>query len=293
MSKIIQRDYLPGDKWIYYKIYTGDSTSDIILAKMILPIAQSLLKEQVIDKWFFVRYSDPENHLRVRLHLKDVRDFNIVIQRFKGIFKKYIKASLIWNIQLDTYKQEIERYGGKKNLELSENLFFYESLMISKFIGLIEGEEGEEIRWLFSLKTIDLFLNSFHFTITEKLNLMNHLKTGFGNEFGMSRPLKKQLDEKFRINRKKIENFLSPTFFSDPDYIEIQKILDKKKENSFETIKKILSSYKKSKNDINSFLSSHIHMTINRVFKSKARIHELVIYDFLYRHYLSIYHKKN
>ncbi|MXO04122.1 thiopeptide-type bacteriocin biosynthesis protein [Flavobacterium sp. HBTb2-11-1] len=292
MSKIMQRNYLPGEKWIYYKIYTGHSTSDLILAETILPTSQSLFKEHIIDKWFFVRYSDPEHHLRVRLHLKDESNFTVVIQRFKDIFKKHIKANIIWNIQLDTYKQEIERYGGKKNLELSEDLFFHDSLMISTFIGIIEGEEGEEIRWLFSLRAIDTFLDSFNFTITEKLNLLNQLKTGFGKEFGISRPLKKQLDEKFRINRKRIENFLSQTFFTNPDYIEIQKILDTKRKNSFETIKKTISSCKKSKIDINTFVASHIHMTMNRVFKSKGRIHELVIYDFLYRYYLSIYYKK-
>ncbi|MBO9586968.1 MAG: thiopeptide-type bacteriocin biosynthesis protein [Flavobacterium sp.] len=292
MSKIMQRDYLPGDKWIYYKIYTGHSTSDLILTETILPICQSLLKQHIIDKWFFVRYSDPEHHLRVRLHLKDTSNFAVVVQRFKDIFKKYIIANIIWNIQLDTYKQEIERYGGKKKVELSEDLFFHDSLMISKFVSLIEGEEGEEIRWLFSLRAIDTFLDSFHFTITEKLNLMDQLKTGFGNEFGISRPLKKQLDEKFRINRKRIENFLNPTFFTNPDYIEIQEILDTKRENSIETIKKTISSCKKSKTNINTFVASHIHMTMNRIFKSKGRIHELVIYDFLYRYYLSTYHKK-
>lgn len=291
MSKIIQRDYILGDEWIYYKIYTGYSTSDTILVDVITPISQSLLKEKIIDKWFFIRFSDPENHLRVRFHLTDINNFNIVIQRFKTILKQYLKSNLIWNIQLDTYRPEIERYGGKKNIKLSEDLFFHDSKMIAKFISLIEGDEGEEIRWLFSLKTIDSFLDSFDFTIQEKLNLLSNLKTGYGNEFGMSKPLKKQLNEKYRDNRGKIDFFLSPTFFNNPNFMEINKLLDEKKKNSSETVQKIINVTKKSKIEMNGLLNSYIHMTMNRIFKSKGRVHELVIYDFLYRHYQSVHHR--
>lgn len=293
MSKRIQRDYILGDEWIYYKIYTGQSTSDKILIDIIAPISQSLLREKIIDKWFFIRYSDPESHLRVRFHLENSNNFHIVINKFKNILKHYIKTDLIWNIQLDTYKQEIERYGGKKKLELSENLFFYDSEMIVKFISTIDGEEGEEIRWLFSLKAIDIFLDSFNFTIAEKLSLLNNLKTSFGYEFGMSKPLKTQLNQKYRNNREKIETFLSSTFFINPDYNEIQNLLDEKKVNSLETIKKIITLSKKTRIEIDNLLISHIHMTMNRIFKSKGRIHELVIYDFLYRYYLSVHHKNN
>ncbi|MFB9079121.1 thiopeptide-type bacteriocin biosynthesis protein [Flavobacterium procerum] len=292
MSNATQRNYILGDEWIYYKIYTGQSTSDTILTDIILPISQSLLKEKIIDKWFFIRYSDPENHLRVRFHLQNSNDFHIVILKFKTALKQYIKANLIWNIQLDTYKQEIERYNGKKMLELSEDLFFHDSKMIAKFISLIEGEEGEELRWLFAIKAIDKFLDSFYFSITEKLDLLNRLKTGYANEFDMSRPLKKQLDQKYRHNREKIELFLGNDFSTNSNYTEIQKLLNEKEKKSLETIKKIIATNKKTKNDINNFLMSHIHMTMNRFFKSKGRVHELVIYDFLYRHYLSLYHKK-
>lgn len=36
-----------------------------------------------------------------------------------------------------------------------------------------------------------------------------------------------------------------------------------------------------------SLLSSYIHMMLNRLFRSKNRIHELVIYDFMYQYYKS------
>ena len=40
-------------------------------------------------------------------------------------------------------------------------------------------------------------------------------------------------------------------------------------------------------NELNNLMSSYIHMTMNRLFKSKQRIHEMVVYDILFRYYKS------
>jgi hypothetical protein len=43
---------------------------------------------------------------------------------------------------------------------------------------------------------------------------------------------------------------------------------------------------------LSQFLSSHVHMMINRQYTSKQRKYELVIYDHLYRYYKTINHTK-
>ncbi|MDR0295220.1 MAG: hypothetical protein LBH91_03380 [Prevotellaceae bacterium] len=35
-------------------------------------------------------------------------------------------------------------------------------------------------------------------------------------------------------------------------------------------------------------LSSYIHMTLNRLFRTQQRMHELVMYDYLFRYYTSM-----
>lgn len=64
-----QKTFTIGSEWMYYKIYCGVKTADDIMLKVIQPICKQLLQEQSIDKWFFIRYSDPDAHLRVRFHL--------------------------------------------------------------------------------------------------------------------------------------------------------------------------------------------------------------------------------
>jgi hypothetical protein len=55
----------------------------------------------------------------------------------------------------------LERYG-INTVEFSEELFHFESKMIASLIDLIDGEEGEEIRWLFSYESnVDQMLIGF------------------------------------------------------------------------------------------------------------------------------------
>ena len=43
-----------------------------------------------------------------------------------------------------------------------------------------------------------------------------------------------------------------------------------------------------SRKELNDLLSSYIHMTFNRLFRTQQRTHELILYDYLYRYYNSI-----
>ena len=64
-----QRTFIIGDNWLYYKIYTGAKTSELILTESIRPVVEELLKNNIIQKWFFIRYSDPHYHIRIRIYL--------------------------------------------------------------------------------------------------------------------------------------------------------------------------------------------------------------------------------
>lgn len=280
----IQRNFIVGDEWLYYKIYTGFKTSDTILTEIIRPITSQLIKNNQIKKWFFIRYSDPDSHIRIRFQFSKEQNYFEVINKLNPLFKKYLNADLIWKIQIDTYQREIERYS-EQTIELSEELFYYDSILATKFIDLIEGEEGEEIRWLFCLKAIDQFLNDFKYSNTQKLKLLENLKNNFAAEFEITKYLKLQLDNKYRNNRKTIESFMNHLTKDGEHYLEIEKLL-KAKSKSISNITEQIISYKKL--DLSDFLNSHIHMITNRLFKSNGRSNEMVLYDFLYRHYNSI-----
>lgn len=64
----MRRTFAPGSPWLYLKAYTGTASADHILTDTVGPVIEQLRESGVVDHWFFLRYADPEHHLRLRLH---------------------------------------------------------------------------------------------------------------------------------------------------------------------------------------------------------------------------------
>jgi thiopeptide-type bacteriocin biosynthesis protein len=281
---MVQRKFLPGDKWLYFKIYTGPKTADSILSQVILPLTKELNTRELITKWFFIRYNDPKYHLRFRVYLKNQNCLGDVMNLFNQFIKPWLNNHYIHKVQIETYNRELERYG-LKTIDLAEELFHFDSISISKLIDSINGEEAETNRWLFSVYAINQLLTDFQYSVEEKQKLLFTLKENFGREFGMNKNLKFQLDKKFRNERPIINKLMKGA----DEYNFIYQIVN---ERSIHT-KKIICEIKsiliaeEGNDKVNNVLGSYLHMLCNRLFKSKQRLHELVIYDFMERYYTS------
>ncbi|MFY7911754.1 MAG: lantibiotic dehydratase [Emticicia sp.] len=291
----IQRDFSIGSEWLYFKLYCGVKVADKILLENIKPLVDELLLKKLIDSWFFIRYSDPDNHLRVRFHLPDTSKIGEVIQLFYQFIRPAEEVKYIWKIQTETYARELERYGFE-NITLSEKLFFFNSQSILFFLESTEGDERENIRWLWGMKAVDDLLSSFQVNLLDKLALMDALKNSFGREFGIDLALKQQVDKKYRENRPVIEAILNIEN-EELTHFHFTEMLTVLKQNSvyiMPIVDKILNCHhqKQLHISLSNLLSSHIHMLLNRLIPANQRLHELLIYDFLFRHYKSVEMKK-
>jgi thiopeptide-type bacteriocin biosynthesis protein len=285
----LQRTFIIGDQWLYYKFYSGPKTADILLTRMVNPLANQMLAAGDIDKWFFIRYADPKLHVRVRFHVKDAQALLKVIEAVNTLSKPFITQGLIWKIQADSYRREIERYG-VRSMELSETLFFHDSKMIVDMLDMIEGDEGERIRWLFGLRALDSLLDDFLYPMEEKYELVTRLRENFGVEFGMNRALKEQFEKKFRKDRAVINELLNRSKDQENQMLPLFELITRKSQSLGPIAKEILKLYNNKEPNpflLNDLIGSYSHMMINRLFKSKQRLHELVLYDFLHRHYKS------
>lgn len=64
-----ERYLIPGSEWLFFKIYTGPKSADTLLAGPLRILVTSLLERAHVDSFFFIRYTDPEYHIRLRFHL--------------------------------------------------------------------------------------------------------------------------------------------------------------------------------------------------------------------------------
>ncbi|WP_103069312.1 thiopeptide-type bacteriocin biosynthesis protein [Aquimarina sediminis] len=278
----VKRTFIVGDEWLYYKLYCGARTSDMLLVETIKPLVEQLLEEKLIDSWFFIRYGDPDFHLRIRFHLLDLRKIGDIILRINNVLQQYITQRVVYKVQTDTYIRELERYG-VSTIEASEKLFFYDSAMLLDAISVIEDEE---LYFLFVVKGVDKLLESFNYTLQEKLNIVNRNTLAFKNEFHADKRLNKQLDKKYRGLKSKLHSFLESSYSAE-DYAILDNILAHRKKKSLSIVKSIIDEqqFNRLEVELDDLLSSYIHMTVNRAFRSKQRFYELVCYDFLLRYY--------
>lgn len=285
--KSIQRTFIPGDQWIYFKIYTGVKLADGILTKNISVIIHKLNKKQVIDKWFFIRYNDPDFHIRIRILVKDTSDIVEIINLFYHQFRNLIKSNEIWKIQIDTYNRELERYGNILIGE-AESIFHTDSECILSILKLLDKYKNENYRWMIGLRIIDNFLSASSLDLLNKQALLKSMSESFKTEFGFNKYNAKQFNTKFRENKKEVESVLNHTI-DDSNFRSLELPLKKKVKKIEPIILQLKQKIELSQIslDMNSLLSSYIHMSINRLFRSKNRLHELIIYDFMYRYYTS------
>jgi thiopeptide-type bacteriocin biosynthesis protein len=275
----MKRDFCIGSEWLYYKIYTGVKTADLILMEKLYPLILDLNEEKIIDKWFFIRYNDPNEHIRIRFYCKTPENTSNVIAKMYPVLYELLEENSVWKVQTDTYQREIERYGENTMID-SETLFWHDSEMILHYLFLKSYFEKNEMQLFFSFSAIDSFLNSFSLTNRDKLLLMDELQSSFKKEFDAGKVLKKEIDTQYRELSQEIEGLLSGT--AKNDHPEIFKLIQEKQNRTHKTISLIKD---KLQIPLSNFLISHIHMMVNRQFTSRQRHYELVIYDHLYRYY--------
>lgn len=284
----VQRSFLSGDKWHYIKIYCGVKTADTILVEILKPITEELLAEGKIAKWFFIRYADPDHHIRIRF-LGEGNFHADITEKINAALASYLKNNLIWKVQTDTYNRELERYGAA-NIDNSETLFFYDSVTVVQILSLLEGDEGDDLRWQFALKGVNDLLESFGYDLSAKKDLMDVLGINFKKEFNIeSIESKKQLGAKFRELRTKIELALQTEIDSTHEFYEVWQLFEIRKSSLIDCAKRIDELYSSHALEVqkSDLVASYIHMFLNRFCRSKQRMQEMVIYDLLHQHYKS------
>ncbi|PWK18070.1 thiopeptide-type bacteriocin biosynthesis protein [Arcicella aurantiaca] len=287
----VTRTFAVGSEWLYLKIYTGTKTADSLLTSVIKPTIDKLMEEGVIDKWFFIRYRDTDEHLRLRFHSNSNPLFyGYVLKAIHEALKDLIDKGVVYNLQTDTYNREIERYGNA-TIALAEELFFNDSVAILAFLDMIEGDEGERYRWLFALRGIDMLFDDFGYELTDKYRIINQMRENFFQEFGGRHSMMVQLNDKYRAVSKDIQRFMQDPANSDESEITpaVEVFRERSKRNDF--IIQEIRNIQKIDSQTLSFdatIPSYIHMFMNRLFISNQRLHELVIYHYLSKYYESL-----
>lgn len=275
------RSFALGSEWIYLKLYCGQKWADSLLCDIIRPMIDELRKEGLIEKFFFVRYNDPDFHIRLRFLSKPYKASAFVAQVI-GAVNAFCGNSVIngtiYRVQYDTYEREIERYGAK-NMECSESIFHVDSMAVMEILKACGGQE--DIKALYATALIDQIFEAFGIDIVQRQELTSSWSDSFRMEFSIGSESLFLLDQRYRKWRKSVSEILNGIH---PSIKEFENTLKMRKD----MLHKCAQGYIHSEtNDLFTLLANISHMSMNRLFFSEQRMNEMMIYFFLSKHYRS------
>ncbi len=266
------RAYSPGSEWLYLKLYCGPASADRLLVEL-EPLLRKTRAEGLWDRWHFVRYRDPDHHVRLRFHGRPTRLLAELLPDLHRHLEEGLAQGLLWKWQVDTFEPEWERYGGPLGFELAEGWFFEDSQWILD--QLVAGLTLDQ-RWRTGLRQVDAIWAALGLGVPARKELAQTLRDAFRKEFADSGAGAVQMGTRFRGLRKELESALpqasialsGPVY---PDLVRLRSAFDQG----------LLQE------ELASLAGSLSHMHLNRLLRSDPREHEWVLMEFLTRLYES------
>ena len=279
----LTRRFPPGSAWLYAKVYAGTASCDSLLRE-IAPFLRGVTAERLVERFFFIRYSDPDNHVRLRFLGEPRRLAGELLPRLAAAIEPALARGLVWRMQLDTYEREVERYGGDRAIELVEELFAADSEAVLAIVETTSGDEGAVARWHLTVRGLDQLLADLGMTLAQRLELVTRLRDNFGAEHGMDTAFQRRLGEKFRTHRNELATLLTmPASDTEHDLAPGLAAFACRSER----IAPLAGALRRVPltTTFAALAGSLMHMHANRMLASMHRRQELVLYDLLRRHY--------
>jgi len=165
------RLYPPGSEWLFVKLYCPRNLENDVIPASMLTFAENAVAAGLADSWFFIRYSDPDSHIRLRFHGSPQRLAGQLFATLCGWAGELMSQGICLRFAFDTYDPEIERFGGTAGMAAAESLFAADSkccagllqewkrkvwphdeiallaLSVDTLLGAIGFDEAERLKW--------------------------------------------------------------------------------------------------------------------------------------------------
>lgn len=280
-----RRRFDAGSDWTYIKLYTTVDASDHVLKHVIEPFVRACSERRLLTRWFFIRYRDPQPHLRLRLYSTIPGQLAAQLDQLQQVLRKTPMAQAVHRVQCDSYEREIERYGGIEGITLAEELFEADSAWALRVISLSTSRDTDS-RWTITAKSVDQLLSDVGLDVHERHRFWQSHTAALFAQLGLPRETAGSAAHKYRAHKPELAESLAPDAIIPP---VLGAALGQRSQRIRAIARRIDTC--RSQGEIyasNEELShSFVHMAINRLMPSDQNEYEYVISDFLKRHYTS------
>ena len=148
----------PGTDWLYVKLYGPPDGEDDLLTGPIRELGDLATRGGLAQEWFFVRYADPDPHLRIRFRGDPGTLLRDLLPRVTATAAKLIEDGSCLRMSIDTYEREIERYGGPAAIAVAESIFAADSEAVVETIRLARESSETMDRITLAVLSVDALL---------------------------------------------------------------------------------------------------------------------------------------
>jgi thiopeptide-type bacteriocin biosynthesis protein len=159
----------PGSEWLFVKLYCPRLLEEDLLTGPVYDFAEEVRATGLADAWFFIRYSDPDPHIRLRFHGAPECLTHQILPRVCAWGADLIADEYCLRFSFDTYDRELERYGGEGGTSAAEAVFAADSRTVAELLRLIQGHALPMDRTTLAMLSVDDLLAALQLDEAERL----------------------------------------------------------------------------------------------------------------------------
>ncbi|MFF4264656.1 lantibiotic dehydratase [Streptomyces virginiae] len=161
--------HLPGSAWSYLKLYAARDLHDEIAATELPALVEQMrAADAAPDRWFYIRYADPDAHLRIRTRTGSGAALPALFAWGEGL----VRRGLAERLEVATYHPEVSRYGGPAVYDRLEELFAANSAVSCRLLRLLWDKEPGLEPEAVVIAAVDALYAQWGLDIRERLDAM-------------------------------------------------------------------------------------------------------------------------
>lgn len=263
------RNFAPGSRWVYVKLYAGSVCLDELLRENLPAFLADPAHRHLIQSWFFIRYVDPENHLRIRFLSNPGQEGSLLDAVSTWANQLMTTDSRVRLVQFDTYQRELERFG-LATIDTCEHWFSYDSQTVVTLLSLLNGQADWQ-RLRVGCLFVHQLLTAWQYDPIGQCRLVETWRDSFLHEF--------QVDKSFLLDVNSLfRDYKNVLVKPGPDEQPLAALVTDYHVQATALYEKLRLVDTQSPERL---ISSITHLFLNRLFIDSQRQNELIVYCFL------------